>query len=144
MLVAKKWREPRERMPAAGRKRNEETARRLAAEVEMLHQLRDALGLTQEEVARRLGIGQPGVSRLERRSDVTLSTLYEYVRALGGELEVTGHFPHGDVVIRQFEPASPVPDENRSRLANVEPDPGYLKVDPESLVHLDWSEEWRP
>lgn len=142
--MARKWRELRERMPADRRERNEEMARRLAAEVDTLNELRDALGLTQEEVARRLGIGQPGVSKLERRSGVTLSSLYDYVRALGGELEVTAHFPHGDVVIRQFEPTPPVPDEDGSRLANLEPDPDYLKVDPESLVHLDWSEEWRP
>lgn len=103
--MARKWRDLKEKMPPAQRARMEEKSRRLAAEVETLNQLREALGLTQEEVARRLEIRQPGVSKLEHRSDVTLSTLYDYVRALGGELEVTAHFPEGDVTIRQFEPA---------------------------------------
>lgn len=37
-----------------------------------------------------------------------------------------------------------VPAENGDRLANLKPQPAYLNSDPESLVHLDWSEEWRP
>jgi antitoxin (DNA-binding transcriptional repressor) of toxin-antitoxin stability system len=35
-------------------------------------------------------------------------------------------------------------DEPRKRLADLEPHPGLIKGDPEDLVHLDWSEEWRP
>lgn len=37
-----------------------------------------------------------------------------------------------------------VPVENGSRLDNLKPQPQYLNADPESLVHLDWSAEWRP
>ena len=37
-----------------------------------------------------------------------------------------------------------VPAESRGRLDRLVRRPGYLKVDPESLVHLDWSDEWRP
>lgn len=37
-----------------------------------------------------------------------------------------------------------VPAEERGRLANLKPHPQYLSTDPESLVHLDWSGEWRP
>jgi len=34
--------------------------------------------------------------------------------------------------------------ETSDRLANLKPNPGYLEADPESIVHLDWSGEWRP
>jgi len=49
-------------------------------------------GLTQQQVAERLGMTQPEVSKLERRRDVRLSTLRGYVTALGGELVVTARF----------------------------------------------------
>lgn len=65
----------------------------LVAEELTLRQLRELLGLTQDELAERLEIGQDNVSRLERRDDVKLSTLRGYVEALGGELHVTATFP---------------------------------------------------
>ena len=37
-----------------------------------------------------------------------------------------------------------VPPERGTRLKNLAPHPEYLRTDPESLVHLDWSDEWRP
>jgi DNA-binding XRE family transcriptional regulator len=57
-----------------------------------LAELRRRGGLTQQEVAGRLGMTQPEVSRLERRSDARLSLTRAYVRALGGELETTARF----------------------------------------------------
>lgn len=36
------------------------------------------------------------------------------------------------------------PVENGGRLANLTPHPGYVRGDPDSLIHLDWSDEWRP
>ncbi len=37
-----------------------------------------------------------------------------------------------------------VPEEKPDKLANIKPNPGFMHCDPESLVHLDWSHEWRP
>jgi DNA-binding XRE family transcriptional regulator len=54
----------------------------------VLRELRAALGFTQEQLANRLGVQQAAVSRLERRPDMTLSSLRRYVEALGGELEI--------------------------------------------------------
>jgi len=65
----------------------------LAAEELSLRQLRELLGLTQDEMADRLEVGQENISRFERREDVRLSTLRSYVEALGGELHVTASFP---------------------------------------------------
>lgn len=70
-----------------------------------LGQLRDAVELKQTDVAERLGISQGNVSRLERREDLYLSTLREYVEALGGELELVARFPDGMSV--RLDPASP-------------------------------------
>jgi DNA-directed RNA polymerase specialized sigma subunit len=58
-----------------------------------LRDLRQALNLTQAEVAQQLGIGQEGVSRMEKRGDMLLSTLNQAVRAMGGELELVVKFP---------------------------------------------------
>jgi transcriptional regulator with XRE-family HTH domain len=54
-----------------------------------LRALREAIGLTQEELAQRILITQSQLSKLERRPDHRISTLRRYVAALGGELEVT-------------------------------------------------------
>ena len=60
--------------------------------------VRDLLGKTQAEVAEAMGSTQSEISRSERRRDHLVSTLREYVRALGGELELTARF--GDKSIR--------------------------------------------
>jgi predicted transcriptional regulator len=65
-----------------------------------LRALRKALGKTQEEVAEVLRKAQSEVSRLERQDDWYLSTLQRYVRALGGELEVTANFGKQRVRLR--------------------------------------------
>jgi DNA-binding XRE family transcriptional regulator len=61
----------------------------------ILRELRAALGFTQEQLADRLGVQQAAVSRLERRPDMTLSSLRRYVEALGGELEINVRTPDG-------------------------------------------------
>jgi DNA-binding transcriptional regulator YiaG len=67
----------------------------LIAEEMALRDIRKSRALTQEQVAKRLGGKQVYVSRLESRSDVKVSTLREYVHALGGELQMMVTFPEG-------------------------------------------------
>lgn len=64
-----------------------------------LRQLRAGRGITQVSLAARLGKSQGNVSELERREDVYLSSLREYVAALGGRLEVTAVFDDDRVVV---------------------------------------------
>lgn len=59
--------------------------------------------MSQEELARILGVNQASVSKLERRTDMYIRTLRRFVEAMGGELEITARFPEGCVRIRQFE-----------------------------------------
>ena len=77
----------------AERSRVEELAADLIAEEMTLRQLRKARQLTQASVAHELGIGQDGVSRLEQRSDLLLSTLRRTVEAMGGSLSLVARFP---------------------------------------------------
>ena len=65
----------------------------MVAEEKSLRDLRQALALTQEHLAEVLGVGQESVSRLEKRSDLLLSTLRGYVRAMGVELRLVAEFP---------------------------------------------------
>jgi Helix-turn-helix domain len=67
----------------------------LIAEEMALRDIRKSRALTQEQVAKRLGGKQVYVSRLESRSDVKVSTLRDYVHALGGELQLMVTFPEG-------------------------------------------------
>jgi DNA-binding XRE family transcriptional regulator len=58
-----------------------------------LRELRKACALTQEQMAKRLHMRQENVSRLEQRTDLLLSTLRNYIRAMGGELQLIVQFP---------------------------------------------------
>jgi transcriptional regulator with XRE-family HTH domain len=71
----------------------EERARALIAEEMSLRDLRKARKQTQVRVAKELGINQENVSRIEKRSDLLLSTLSGYVEAMGGTLRLVAEFP---------------------------------------------------
>lgn len=83
----------------ARREKIEARARDLIAEEMTLRDLRKARDLTQTRMAETLGIGQDGVSRLEKRSDLLLSTLRSYVAAMGGSLDLVARFPDRPPVI---------------------------------------------
>jgi DNA-binding XRE family transcriptional regulator len=72
----------------------------------LLAELRKHAGLTQEEVATKLGIRQPSLSKLESQDDMQLTTLNRLIEALGGKLELIAHMPKGDIRITQFKEAS--------------------------------------
>ena len=65
-----------------------------AMELATLKDLRQAAQQTQEQLAATLGVGQDTISRLERRSDMLLSTLRHYVEGMGGKLELVAQFPN--------------------------------------------------
>jgi transcriptional regulator with XRE-family HTH domain len=82
------------RLPPARRAKIEARAAELIAEEMTLRDMRKAREMTQERMADMLDIGQDSVSRLEKRSDLLLSTLRDYVRALGGRLRLIAEFPN--------------------------------------------------
>ena len=82
------------------RKKVEARAAELIAEEMTLRELRHARKLTQVRMAKKLGITQDSVSRLEKRSDLLLSTLRKAVQAMGGNLSLVAEFPdRGPVVL---------------------------------------------
>jgi DNA-binding XRE family transcriptional regulator len=83
----------------ARRKKVEARATALITEEMSLRDLRQALKLTQDQLADSLGIGQDAISRLEKRSDLLLSTLRSYIEAMGGHLEIIAEFPNRPPVI---------------------------------------------
>jgi len=70
-----------------------------AMELATLKDLRKAAEQTQEDLAAALGVGQDTISRLEKRSDMLLSTLRHYVESMGGRLELVAQFPNRPPVV---------------------------------------------
>lgn len=90
--MAKKFRDLVAKMPPDARARAEALADELRREMPLFG-VRQAREVTQEELAAALGTTQASVSKLERRSDVYLSSARRFVEAMGGELEIIVHFP---------------------------------------------------
>jgi transcriptional regulator with XRE-family HTH domain len=84
---------------SARRKKIEARAAGLIAEEMTLQELRQARKLTQVRMAKVLGITQDGVSRIEKRSDLLLSTLRKTVEAMGGNLSLIAEFPDREPVV---------------------------------------------
>jgi transcriptional regulator with XRE-family HTH domain len=91
-----------ERFSARERAEIEANARRLAVETTTFAKLRKARKLTQVELAKRLRIAQENVSRIENRSDMLVSTLRGFVRAMGGDLRLMALFPGQEAVEVSF------------------------------------------
>ena len=86
-------------LPAPQRKRVRARAAELMAEEMTLRELRKARKLTQVRIAKTLKINQDSVSRLEKRSDLLLSTLRRTVEAMGGTLSIVAEFPDRKPVV---------------------------------------------
>jgi transcriptional regulator with XRE-family HTH domain len=105
-------------LSAAQRKKVEARAAELIAEEMTLQELRRARKLTQVSVAKALGITQDGVSRLEKRSDVLLSTLRKAVQVMGGNLSLVAEFPdRAPVVLSGIAEADPDAKPTRRKRA---------------------------
>jgi DNA-binding XRE family transcriptional regulator len=91
----------RERMKPAQRDRADARVKELQTEM-LLSELRKFSGKTQQEVAEALGITQPGLSKMEKQSDMQITTLDRIIQSLGGQLEIVAHMPNADVVLTQF------------------------------------------
>jgi DNA-binding XRE family transcriptional regulator len=82
-------------LPAIRRKKIARRTHLLIAEEMTMRELRKARQMTQVDLAKTLGVKQEQVSRIEKRSDIHLSTLMRHVEAMGGELIITAKFPDG-------------------------------------------------
>ena len=99
--MAKKFSVLREQLSSSAQADAAEKAALMLAEMP-LHELRRARGLSQQTLADLLHVQQPAVAKLEKRTDMYISTLRNHIRAMGGELEVIARFPDGEVKIENF------------------------------------------
>jgi transcriptional regulator with XRE-family HTH domain len=99
--MAKPFRKLIENLPSERRERIRIKTGVLKNEM-ALHELRQALQLTQEELANTLKMKQTAISKFEHQSDIFISTLRKILFAMGADLKIVAHFPDGDVVINQF------------------------------------------
>lgn len=102
MTGHRKFKTLRDRMTPERRARNA-SAVAAALEEMPLSELRQARELTQTTLSEVLETSQGEVSKIEKRTDMYLSTLRRYVEAMGGELEIIARFPDGAVRINQFQ-----------------------------------------
>ncbi len=86
--------------------RSEARKAKLNAEMVSLEQLREGLGISQEELASVMEVQQPAISKLVRRPDMKVSTLRDLIAAMGGELHITATFSDRSVEIGNFTAAS--------------------------------------
>ena len=100
-MMAKPFRALREKMSPEAQRRAAEKTEAIIRDLP-LTELREARNLTQEQLAKALGVEQAAVSRMERRTDMYVSTLQTAIKAMGGDLEIRAVFPEGTVRIDQF------------------------------------------
>jgi len=99
-------------------------ARRLIAEEMSLRDLRKALGTTQAQLARKLKKPQATISRMERQSDMLISTLDKVVRALGGRVRILAELPgRAPLYLTGLSGLAPPPRRNATRATAAKPRP---------------------
>ena len=102
--MTKHFSELRSRMSADAQSRSAAKAQAMLQEMP-LQELRLARGLSQKALADILGVQQPAIAKMEKRTDMYLSTLRSHIQAMGGELDIIAHFPDGEVRIQHFADA---------------------------------------
>ena len=99
--MAKKFSELRAAMSPAAQQQANKKATAMLSEMP-LHELRQARGLSQKMLAEVLNVQQPSIAKMEKRTDMYLSTLRSHIEAMGGELDIIARFPDGTVKISNF------------------------------------------
>jgi len=99
--MAKKFSELEKKMSSKSRDWVKQEVSKALEEM-ALNELRNARGLSQKMLAEVLHVQQPAIAKLEKRTDMYISTLRSHINAMGGELEVIARFPDGDVRISNF------------------------------------------
>ena len=99
--MAKKFSDLRAKMKPQAQKRAAAMAQTMLDEMP-LKELRQARGLSQKMLAGLLQVQQPSIAKIEKRTDMYLSTLRSLIEAMGGELDVVARFPDGTVKISHF------------------------------------------
>ena len=99
--MAKKFSELRKKMSPKAQAKAKAKTQAMLAEMP-LNELRQARGLSQKVLAEILHVQQPSIAKVEKRTDMYISTLRSHIEAMGGRLDIVAHFPDGDVKISNF------------------------------------------
>ncbi len=105
--MARPFEKLRDRMSPEARERVDRRVRETLLEMNLQELRQQVAGVSQAELAELMKVTQGAISQLERRHDVLLSKLAEYIRALGGDLELIARFPEGEVRITHFDVERP-------------------------------------
>lgn len=131
--MAKKFRDLLAQMPKERVERIEKRAQEELAKMR-LRKLRRAMNLTQEQLAQTLEITQGSLSKIERQTDMHISTLRRFLEALGGQLEISVVFREGErIIIDQFENPETNPEAKEWTLAGLrQVEPSLEEEEPSS------------
>jgi len=99
--MARKFSELEAKMSKEAIARSDARYREMVEEMP-LHELRRARGVSQEMLAKLLHIKQPNIAKLEKRTDMYISTLRATIEAMGGTLDIVARFPDSTVKITNF------------------------------------------
>jgi transcriptional regulator with XRE-family HTH domain len=113
--MAKKFAEIKHKMSPHQLEEAKAQTRAIIADMS-LDELREARRLTQEQLATLFHVGQPAIAKMEKRTDMYLSTLRGIIQAMGGELEIRAIFHDGDIRINQFREIQPVERRQKAEL----------------------------
>ena len=103
--MAKKFAELEAKMSPQAREQSDALYRKHLKEMP-LQELRNARNLTQAQLSKSMGMKQASISKIERGTDMYISTLKHFVNAVSGDLEIRVRFPDGEVEINQFKELS--------------------------------------
>lgn len=99
--MVKKFSQLLAELPPERLARIEEETQKMLQEL-ALAELRKARRMSQAELAQNMGIKQPSVADMEKRTDMYISTLRSLIEGMGGKLEITAIFPDAEVKIKNF------------------------------------------
>lgn len=120
--MAKKFSILRAELSPQAQEKSDALTRKMLNEMP-LHELRHARGLSQQDLALLLNVQQPAIAKLERRTDIYISTLRNHIEALGGQLEILARFPEGDIRITNFSSTGESDAQNNDALVNAQNHP---------------------
>lgn len=100
--MTKKFNELRGKMSPEAQARSAARTESMLVEMQ-LQTLRKSRNVTQVVVAQSMRVEQAAVSKVEHRDDMYVSTLRDYIEALGGTLKLVASFPEGDIQVQPFE-----------------------------------------
>jgi transcriptional regulator with XRE-family HTH domain len=112
--MARKFSGLEAKMSADAIARSDARYQELVAEMP-LHELRRARGFSQERLAKELHIKQPNVAKLEKRTDIYISTLRSAIEAMDGTLDMVARFPDGSVKILNFSSIDEMSTRSQTR-----------------------------